>query len=250
MIKMALSSLFVDIVKYRVPIIMIDMKLDIEEKIAGEIVLSDLPGSTIKKWREQFKVSQQELAKAMNISSSVISDYETGRRKSPGVSIVKKIVASLIMIDKNRGGEIIKRYTESYGSDAILDIKEFKTGIKASEIVDLIEGKNYTGHINLSRIIFGYTIIDSIKAILSFNAYDYLKIYGWSNERALIFEGVKYGRSPLIAIRAHPLKPALIVFARPEQVDVLAIKLAELENIPLISTELDLNTLINRLRKI
>jgi putative transcriptional regulator len=54
----------------------------------------------------------------------------------------------------------------------------------------------------------------------------------------------------LIAIRAHPLKPALIVFARPDQVDPLAIKLAELENIPLISTELDLNTLINRLRKI
>lgn len=226
------------------------MNIELEEKIAGEIVLSDQPGITIKKWRELFKISQQELAKTLNISSSVISDYETGRRKSPGVSAVKRIIASLILIDNDKGGETIKKYTESYGSDAILDIREFKRGIKASEIVDQIEGKNYTEHINLSRLVFGYTIIDSIKAILSFNAYDYLKIYGWSNERALIFEGVKYGRSPLIAIRAHPLKPALIVFARPDQVDPLAIKLAELENISLISTELDLNTLINRLRKI
>ncbi|MEM0160927.1 MAG: helix-turn-helix domain-containing protein [Thermoplasmata archaeon] len=226
------------------------MNMELEEKIAGEIVLSDHPGLTIKKWREQFKVSQQELSKIMKISSSVISDYETGRRKSPGVSVVKRIVASIILVDKNKGGEIIKRYTESYGSDAILDIREFKSGIKASEIVEKIEGKNYTENIDLSRILFGYTIIDSIKAILSFNAYDYLKIYGWSNERALIFEGVKYGRSPLIAIRAHPLKPALIVFARPDNVDPLAIKLAELENIPLVSTKLDIDTLINRLRKI
>ncbi len=226
------------------------MKIELEEKIAGEIVLSDKPGLTIKKWREQFKVSQQELAKAMKVSSSVISDYETGRRKSPGVSVVKRIVDSIILVDKNKGGEIIKRYTESYGSDAILDIREFNRSIKASEIVEKIEGKNYTEKIDLSRIVFGYTIIDSIKAILSFNAYDYLKIYGWSNERALIFEGVKYGRSPLIAIRAHPLKPALIVFAMPDNVDPLAIKLAELENIPLVSTKLDINTLINRLRKI
>ncbi len=226
------------------------MKIELEEKIAGEIVLSDTPGLTIKKWREQFKVSQQELAKAMKVSSSVISDYETGRRKSPGVSVVKRIVDSIILVDKNKGGEIIKRYTESYGSDAILDIREFNRSIKASEIVEKIEGKNYTEKIDLSRIVFGYTIIDSIKAILSFNAYDYLKIYGWSNERALIFEGVKYGRSPLIAIRAHPLKPALIVFAMPDNVDPLAIKLAELENIPLVSTKLDINTLINRLRKI
>ena len=65
---------------------------------------------------------------------------------------------------------------------------------------------------------------------------DYLKIYGWSSERALIFTGVKFGRSPMIAIRAHPLKPALVVYQRPEHVDDLAIRLATLENLPLVKT--------------
>jgi len=100
------------------------------------------------------------------------------------------------------------------------------------------------------RHLHGYTVIDSIKAITSLDSYDYLKIYGWSSQRALIFTGVKFGRSPMIAIRAHPLKPAMVVYHRPEKVDELAVKLAEIENIPLIRTNLDVNVLIERLGKL
>jgi len=100
----------------------------------------------------------------------------------------------------------------------------------------------------MKKPVYGYTMIDSIKAIIEFNSNDYIKIYGWSNERALIFTGVKYGRSPMVAIRAHPLKPGMVVFARPENVDSLSIKLAELEGLPLIITKLEDRDIIKRLR--
>ena len=52
-------------------------------RIAGEIILSSKPGSTMRKWRELFAVSQITLTETMGLlSSGVISDYESGRRKS------------------------------------------------------------------------------------------------------------------------------------------------------------------------
>ncbi len=224
--------------------------LELEEKIAGEIVLSDNPGLTLRKWREEFHITQQDLSFYLKVSPSVISDYEIGRRKSPGIVAIKRIVEALVAIDISRGGNTIKKYSKNFGSDAIIDIKEFFKSVSCKEVVDNIEGKNLTERIDLDKKIYGYTMIDSIKAIIEFNANDYLKIYGWSNERALIFTGVKYGRSPMVAIRAHPLKPGMVVFARPENVDPLSIKLAELENLPLVVTELDDRTIISRLHKL
>ena len=52
------------------------MREQLREKIAGEITLSLDPGKTIRKWREEFGVSQQDLAKHLGMSPSVISAYE------------------------------------------------------------------------------------------------------------------------------------------------------------------------------
>ena len=54
---------------------------ELKEKIAGEITLSNEPGMTIRKWREEFGLSQNQLAEAMGVSHSVISDYESGRAR-------------------------------------------------------------------------------------------------------------------------------------------------------------------------
>ena len=89
--------------------------------------------------------------------------------------------------------------------------------------------------------------MDSLKAILSLSSQDYLKIYGWSTERALIFTDVHYGRSPMVAIRAHPLTPAMVVYQKPDQTDQLAIKLAEREGIPLVVTDLSVEKLVDKL---
>jgi len=223
------------------------MKDQLREKMAGEIALSEEPGKTIRKWREQFKVSQQDLARQLDVSPSVISDYEAGRRKSPGILTVRKIVDALIAMDEMTGGHVMKQYSMANTSEAILAIHEFHEDIPMSQFIKVIEGENLTPQVATDRHLHGYTVIDSIKAITSLSSFDYLKIYGWSSQRALIFTGVKFGRSPMIAVRAHPLKPAMVVYQRPDQVDELAIKLAEIENLPLIRSTIDLPVLIERL---
>jgi len=226
------------------------MKDQLREKMAGEIALSDEPGKTIRKWREQFKASQQDLARYLNLSPSVISDYEAGRRRSPGILTVRKIVDGLIALDEMTGGQVIRQYSLSTSSEAVLDIREFHEDFPINQFIREIEGENLTPQVSADRHLHGYTVIDSIKAITSLDSFDYLKIYGWSSQRALIFTGVKFGRSPMIAIRAHPLKPAMVVYQRPEQVDELAIRLAEIENLPLVRTNLELAVLLDKLRKI
>ena len=226
------------------------MREQLREKIAGEIVLSVDAGKTIRKWREEFGISQQDLARHLKVSPSVISDYESGRRKSPGIVIIRRLVDGLIEIDEARGGKVLRKYDLGEKSDCIIAIKEFKSSITAAAFIQAIEGEPLTKGISLERDIHGYTVIDSMKAIMALGSMDYLKIYGWSSERALVFTGVKFGRSPMIAIRAHPLKPALVVYQRPEHVDDLAIRLATLENLPLARTGLQVSTLVERLERL
>ncbi len=215
------------------------MSLDLSEKIAGEIVLSENPGQVIKKWRKNFGISQRELTKSLEISPSVISDYESGRRKSPGVTVVKRLIEAMIEIDKQRGSDVIKRFEGEEQNEAIPDIREFNEGVAAADFLESIEATLVASKARMKRILWGYTVIDSLRAITSINSSEYHKIYGWTSERALIFLGVRYGRSPMVAIRAHPLKPGLVVFHRPSQVDKLAIRLSEVEGIPLAITEMD-----------
>ena len=51
----------------------------------------------------------------------------------------------------------------------------------------------------------------------------------------------------MIAVRIHPVKPTIVVYHKPGAVDPLAAKLAELENIPLVTTDLSLDDLKKKL---
>jgi len=223
---------------------------ELAQKIAGEIIMSKEPGKTMRKWRETFNITISELASKMGVSPSVISDYESGKTRSPGSQFVQRYVRTLIEIDKERGGEKIRIYTILEKSDAIIEMYDYKVPVKAKEFVEAIDGTVHAYEEGLTRDIYGYTFLDSIKAILNFTALDYLKVYGLSTERALIFTGVKYGRSPMIAVRAHPIKPAMVVYHQPEKIDDLAILLAEKERVPLVSTFLSAKDLIKRLREL
>jgi len=138
------------------------------------------------------------------------------------------------------------------GTEAIVDIKEFPRGIKSRDFLAAIEGEMLSHEAEKLRdreheFINGYTIIDSLKAIMTLSSSDYLKVYGWSTQRALVFTGVEFGRSPMIAIRAHPLKPSMVVYLAPERVDALAIALARVENVLLAATYLTQDELLSRL---
>ncbi|HHE75685.1 MAG TPA: transcriptional regulator, partial [Candidatus Aciduliprofundum boonei] len=135
----------------------------------------------------------------------------------------------------------------TYGEEAIIDMRDFPYEVSVDKFMEVTEAKIINSEVEFKRPIYGYTILDSLKAILHYNSFDYLRVYGWSIDRALIFTGVHYGRSPMVAIRAHPLKPSAVIYVQPHKVDELAVKLATIENIPLAVTELGVKKLKEKL---
>ena len=219
------------------------------EKIAGEIVLSSDPGRTMRKWREEFHLSQLDISRELRVSPSVVSDYESGRRKSPGVSVVKRYVDAMINLEILNGGKLLKRFDTETRPDYLLSMREFSGSVSLQDLMLAIEAENLSRDVSTDRYLHGYTMLDSIKAITSLSAADYIKVFGWSSQRALIFTSVKYGRSPMIAVRAHPMKPAAVVYHKPENIDRLAILLARLENIPLLTSDMDVDRMIEVLER-
>lgn len=63
--------------------------------VAGSVVLSESPAHQLKYWRKRFGIKQADLARKMNITPSVLSDYEKGRRPSPGVNFIKRYLLAL-----------------------------------------------------------------------------------------------------------------------------------------------------------
>jgi len=206
------------------------------KRIAGEIVLSPSPGKTMRKWRGLLGVTQIEAASILELSPSVISDYETGRRRSPGSGFIKRYVGALLDIDESKGGQYVRQLSRITldPSDMFIDIREFMAPVSVEEIVEAVEGTIYAGHERLDQNVFGYTIVDSIKAIQMLSGLDFYRIFGTTSERALVFSGVSRGRSPMIAVKISPFKPRVIVLHGLEgELDPLAIQLATHEGIPL-----------------
>lgn len=220
-------------------------------KIAGEIALSDEPGKTIKKWREIFGITQTELSEYIRISPSTISDYERDRRKSPGIKTIKRFVDALIKIDMSRGGQTIERLREEKETQQFFETHEFTSSILGSDFAKLIDATVVVNKEELSeKKVYGFTLIDSIKVILELPYKDFPKLYGAISERAFIFTDVSTGRSPMVVIRITPTKPSVVVLHALEEVDKLAIKIAEKERIPLLTTKLPLNNILETLKKI
>ena len=215
--------------------------------MAGEIVVSEKPGDTLRKWREIFQLSQKELATLLEVNPSVVCDFEKGRRASPGIGTVRKFVEAMVDYDSSHGGKVVNTMAGTRTNEAIVDIREFTSGISIETIIEKIEGEVLAGSEEIiERPIYGYTMVDSLKAITTFNAFG--EMYGWSNERAVFFSGVHYGRSPMIAVRAHPVKPRMVVYVKPKAIDPLAPKLADMERVVLVKTDLDESSIVEKLR--
>ena len=208
---------------------MSETNLEIISKIAGNVIISDNPGQMLKIWRQRLKIKQIILAKQMNISPSVISDYESGRRSSPGVIFMKKYIKSLVEIDKITNKTLNRLLKEEHS--AIIGIGEFKKPLTASKLKTLLNVKILNGKDQLETKLYGYTILDSINTIYLLSGIDFYKIFGATTERDLIFTRVGLGRSPLVAIRVSRLKPRMVILNGPNQVDELAIELSKRENI-------------------
>lgn len=229
------------------------LRQQLAEKMAGEITLSDAPGKALKKWRESFQIPPGVLAEQLEVSPSVVSDYESGRRKSPGTAVVGKIVDSILEIDEKNGGVNIQKFGKllfsDYDDDTILDIHDFPEAIPIDTLADILECRHICG--TMEAQIFGYTVVNSKNAILNLSPSEFNRIYGWSTERALIFTDVSTGKSPMIAIRVTPFKPRYVIFQGidREKINPLVKLLAEKDRITALCTKLSVEEIIVRLRK-
>ena len=206
------------------------------KRICGEIIVSNNPGEIMRRWREVFGITQLEISEKLEISPSVISDYEGGRRKNPGATFIRRFVQSLIDIDSTNEGRVLKQFSSLIRttSDAILDLYEFPSPIPLTDIVKAIDGEFLACDFLANKRVLGYTVVDSIKAILTMSGSDFMQLLGTTSERALIFTKVSTGRSPMVAVRVTPLKPAAVILHGVTHLDNIAVELAKSERLPLI----------------
>jgi len=220
-------------------------------KIAGEIALSEAPGATMRKWREIFGITQAELGKFMGITASTISDYEGNRRKSPGIAIVRRFVEALIQIDLDKEGTVVKRLREENKDEKFFELVEFSKAMAGPEFAKLIDAKVVAGSEFLEgKKVLGYTLMDSIKVILEMPYSEFPKLYGMSPERAFVFTGVSTGRSPMVVVRVSQVKPSIVVIHGIDKIDRLAMKISQVEKIPLLLTKITVEELKEKLKNV
>lgn len=200
-------------------------------KIAGDVIASPDVGRSMRAWREKLGIKQKALADSLGMSASVLSDYESGRRPSPGVKFVKKYIEALVRLDEGKG-RVVSKLVASEKDDAILSIGEFHAPLEASKILGALDATVLVGDPSGVKL-YGYTVVDSIKTIYALSGYDFYRIFGATTERALVFTKVGMGRSPLVAIRVSQLKPRVVVIHGPKEVDPLAVELARKEGLVL-----------------
>ena len=228
------------------------MRNQLAEKMAGEITLSDSPGQALKKWRMSFEIAPGVLSERLGVSPSVISDYEGGRRKSPGTAIVGKIVDTILALDEENGGRHIQQFSSmlytGIDDDVIYDMHEYATQVPLQGFADAIGCTLLCG--SMDQTIHGYTVINSLNAILQLSSNEFNRIYGWSTERSLIFTNVSTGKSPMVAIRVTPFKPRCVVFQGISAADVHPIvpKMAERDRITVMCTSMEIEKIVNVLR--
>jgi putative transcriptional regulator len=206
----------------------------------------------MRKWRELFAVSQINLSEAMKLSASVVSDYESGRRKSPGAKFIRRFVLALLQIDEAKGSRFIREFAKltSSPSMAVVDLREFPIPVRVEYLCRAIDGEAVACKTKFVKEINGYTVIDSRKAVEAYSGSDYAQLFGATTDRALVFTNVDAGALPMMIVRVSSLKPRIVVFHKTPP-DEEALRIAEYEQIPLIySTAPSVEHLVKSLRKL
>jgi putative transcriptional regulator len=222
-------------------------------RIAGEIIFSSKPGATMRRWRELFAVSQASLSERMMLSSSaVVSDYESGRRKSPGAKFIRRFVLALLQIDEEKGSRFIREFAKLTSSPtmAVMDLREFPIPVRVEYLCKAINGAVVAGGEKYVKEVNGYTVVDARKAVEALSGLEYSQLFGATTERALVFTNVESPALAMMMVRVSHLKPRVVVFHRVKP-DMESVKLAEYEQVPIVYSESpSVELLVKSLRKL
>ncbi len=227
---------------------------ELAEKIAGEIALSDDPGGTLRKWRTDFEVAQTELADELGVSPSVVSDYESGRRESPGIGVVKRTVEALLDIDERRGGSHIRQHARvlsaGFDADIVHDLREYSAAVPIDDFYEAIGATEIVS--GAQESVAGHTVIDSIQAISRLSSEEFYRLYGQSTNRALVFTNVTSGEGAMVALRVLNPTPNAVVLQGLDDESVWehAGDLARMDGYSLAACPTDLDEMLARVREL
>ncbi len=207
----------------------------------------------MRKWRELFAISQASLSERMTLSSSaVVSDYESGRRKSPGSKFIRRFVLALLQIDEEKGSRFIIEFSKltSSPSMAIVDLREFPIPVRVEYLCRAINGTIVAGGDRYVKEVMGYTVVDARKAVETLSGLEYAQLFGATTERALVFTNVENPALAMMIVRVSHLKPRVVVFHRVKP-DSEAVNVAQFEQVPIIYSEApSVEMLVKSLRKL
>ena len=229
-------------------------RAQLAEKIAGEIALSDDPGGTLRKWRTDFEVAQTKLADELSVSPSVVSDYESGRRESPGIGVIRRTVEALLDIDDRRGGSHIRQHarvlSSGFDADIVYDLREYETPVRMDDFYETVGATELAG--GTQDTVVGHTVIDSIQAISRLSSEEFYRLYGQSTNRALVFTNVTSGEGTMAALRVANPTPNAVVLHGIDAASVWdhAPELARIEGCSLAVCPAGLDDLLARLREL
>jgi len=230
-----------------------DPRAELAERIAGEVTLSEDPGATLRKWREEFGVAQTALADELDVSASVVSDYESGRRENPGIRVVSRVVRSLLDIDERRGGDRVRQHARvlsaGFDKDVVYDLREYPATVPLSRFYDAVGAETVVA--GSAETIAGHTVINSVEAIKRLSSEEFYRLYGQSTNRALVFTNVTRGESPLVALRVVTPTPSAVVLHGLEGDDLWehAPALARADGVSLATTAMPIESILESLRE-
>jgi putative transcriptional regulator len=231
-----------------------DARAELAERIAGEVALSEDPGATLRKWREEFDVTQTRLAEELDVSASVVSDYESGRRDNPGIGVVRRVVTALLDVDERRGGDRVRQHARvlsaGFDQNVVHDLREYEATVPLGRFHGAIEAETVAA--GQADTIAGHTVINSVEAIKRLSSEEFYRLYGQSTNRALVFTNVTRGESPLVALRVVTPTPSAVVLHGLEPADLWehAPALARADGVSLATTTVPLEALLGELREL
>lgn len=225
----------------------------------GDIASNEKYGIIIKKWRELFNITQSKLARELNIKQSVISDYENNRRKSPGISFLRKYCISLIRIGKDDKNEEYNSILK------MLNIKDKKRKLIRGSFEKLKSNKELLDFFKAHQIILPKKesyfknflfFSDNVSSVLtSFPSYKLLKNLKSDEKTVFIFSNVKSGKIPLIILQIISKlnkmnMPKLVVFQSEKfKITNFTKKYARKNNISIMISKLNVDKLKDLLDK-
>jgi putative transcriptional regulator len=163
---------------------------------------------------------------------------------------------ALLALDERNGGTAVSAFVRLMDVNlvdlnVILAMNDFTIAMKAREFCKRLKCEVQSGEDLLDRNLYGYTLVDVERAVKELSSEVFMKLFGATTERCLVFTNINTGRAPMIAIKTQEFRPSLVVLHGVEEIDSLTIELSEQMRIPLaVSKIASVDALVKELRNI